>query len=282
MEVFLAIVVVVMSIMFWLDYENTHLDITKYEIDSIRVPRDFKDFKIVQLSDFHNNRDITFLNKVIYEIRNIKPDLILITGDIVDSYSPNIEVACLFVKQLTNIAPTYYTTGNHEFVCKKRSEFFSKVYNVNENFGHNNVFVFKKNRQKINIIALEDPMKVQLRNKRKKSNVIVREAMEKIRFNHRNFTILISHRPDLYKEYDKRNIDLIFTGHAHGGQFNIPPFGPIYAPSQGMFPKYAKGMYDLKNSKMIVNRGLGNSSFPFRINNKPEIVVVTLKNSHIS
>ena len=91
------------------------------------------------------------------------------------------------------------------------------------------------------------------------------------------FNILLSHRPELFDLYADRNIDLIFSGHAHGGQFRIPFIGGLVAPDQGLFPKYTSGVYKQNQSTMIVSRGLGNSIIPIRIFNRPEIVVVTLQ-----
>ena len=278
-------VIVLIGIICWGTYENNHVMVTNYELDSKRVPRDMKGLKIVQLSDLHNIRNEELRASILYKVKCIEPDLIVFTGDMLDKYRPNVKIALDFMQKLSNIAPTYYTFGNHDYKAKDRLHLFNSLYDFNENIASNNAFVFKHKRQRMNIIALEDPVKAQKYNKvyglpKQSNKEIVNEALEELKYNHRNFTILISHRPDFYKEYDRKNIDLVFTGHAHGGQFNIPPFGPLYAPGQGILPKYAGGMYDLKHTKMIVNRGIGNSTFPFRLNNRPEIVVVTLKNSY--
>ena len=92
-----------------------------------------------------------------------------------------------------------------------------------------------------------------------------------------SYTIVLSHRPEAFNEYINNSIDLAFTGHAHGGQIRLPFIGGIVAPNQGFFPKYTSGLYYEKETYMVVSRGLGNSIFPFRINNNPEIIMVTLK-----
>jgi len=91
-----------------------------------------------------------------------------------------------------------------------------------------------------------------------------------------DFQILLSHRPELLSVYSQYDIDVVFTGHAHGGQIRIPFIGGVFAPHQGFFPKYTSGIHTQNNTTMIISRGLGNSTFPFRINNRPELVVVTL------
>jgi hypothetical protein len=90
------------------------------------------------------------------------------------------------------------------------------------------------------------------------------------------FQILLSHRPEMLSLYSEYGFDLVFSGHAHGGQFRIPFVGGLVAPNQGLLPKYTAGKHEAGDTAMIVNRGLGNSLFPFRIFNRPEIVEVTL------
>ena len=91
------------------------------------------------------------------------------------------------------------------------------------------------------------------------------------------FTVLLSHRPELFDVYVDTGIDLVFSGHAHGGQFRLPFIGGLFAPNQGFIPKYDAGRFDKENTTMIVSRGVGNSIIPLRINNPPELVVVELK-----
>ena len=90
------------------------------------------------------------------------------------------------------------------------------------------------------------------------------------------FTILLSHRPELFPAYSASGIDLILSGHAHGGQFRIPFIGGVAAPNQGFFPKYDAGEYHESGTTMIVSRGIGNSVIPVRINNRPEVVMIEL------
>ncbi len=87
----------------------------------------------------------------------------------------------------------------------------------------------------------------------------------------------MSHRPEFIHFYAKAGIDVVFSGHAHGGQIRVPGIGGVLAPHQGFFPKYAEGMVKENNTLMIISRGLGNSTFPIRINNHPELILATLE-----
>ena len=91
------------------------------------------------------------------------------------------------------------------------------------------------------------------------------------------FSILLSHHPELFPEYKNTDIDLVFSGHAHGGQFRLPFIGGIIAPEQGLFPEYDAGIYTEDNTNMLVSRGIGNSILPFRINNRPEVILINLQ-----
>lgn len=90
------------------------------------------------------------------------------------------------------------------------------------------------------------------------------------------YTILLSHRPELFDTYVSCGVSLVLSGHAHGGQFRLPLIGGLVAPNQGIFPKYDAGLYTNGSTSMVVSRGIGNSIIPFRFNNRPEIVLVEL------
>ena len=100
----------------------------------------------------------------------------------------------------------------------------------------------------------------------------------KVELDNTKYNILLSHRPELFDTYVEKKINLILTGHAHGGQIRIPFIGGIVAPNQGFFPKYTSGVIEKNKTTMVVSRGIGNSIIPLRINNRPELVVITLYN----
>ena len=106
---------------------------------------------------------------------------------------------------------------------------------------------------------------------------VSRQAISSLQDESDGFTVLLSHRPELFDLYVDSGIDLVFSGHAHGGQFRLPIIGGLVAPNQGLFPKYDAGHFIEENTTMIVSRGVSNSIIPLRINNPPEIVVVELK-----
>ena len=105
---------------------------------------------------------------------------------------------------------------------------------------------------------------------------MIRTKLDELADDQAGYTILLSHRPELFDTYVSGEIDLVLSGHAHGGQFRLPFIGGLYAPGQGFFPKYDAGMYSKETTSMVVSRGLGNSIIPLRFNNRPEIVLIEL------
>lgn len=246
-------------------YENTKLQVTQYDIFNEKIPKEFIGYKIIQISDFHNTKEKSLIEDLIKEIKNQKPDIIVITGDLIDSRNTSNEIAIDFIKKIKDIAPIYYVNGNHEArIIDEYYELKSKMSELGVSILENKSTTIEKENSIINIIGINDP------------SFTYESSINTIRYDKNNYTILLSHRPELFSSYAKENMDLVLVGHAHGGQIRIPFIGGVVAPNQGIFPKYSKGMFNENGTTMIVSSGIGNSIFPFRINNKPELVIISL------
>ncbi len=257
-------------------FENTTLEVSTYQIASNKIPNEFNNYKIIQISDFHNNTSSKLTKKLIAEIKNQKPNIIVITGDLIDSTKTNVDIAIDMIKEIIEIAPVYYVTGNHEARTNEYDNLKSQMIELGVKILENEAQEIQLNNSTINILGINDPSF----NKERDilDSEIVKSNMENIRYNEDDFTILLSHRPEVFKIYVEKNIDLVFTGHAHGGQIRLPFIGGIIAPNQGAFPEYTDGIYREKDTTMVVSRGIGNSIIPFRVNNRPELVIVELIN----
>ena len=260
----------------YLYYENNYLQVSNYTIESNKLPNDFDNFKIAQISDFHNTKSKKLTNDLVEKIKNSKPNIIVITGDLVDSYKTNINIAISFVKKINNIAPIYYVTGNHEARIDNYNELKDKLEENKVIILDDKLEIIKNNNSEINLIGIDDP--TFNFNTYRNDSTIIQDSLVPIQYNKNNFNILLSHRPELIETYAKNNFDLVLSGHSHGGQIRIPFIGGLIAPNQGLFPKYTNGIYETDNTKMIVSRGIGNSILPFRVNNRPELVIIELKN----
>ncbi|MGL4572152.1 MAG: metallophosphoesterase [Clostridium sp.] len=268
-KMYLIIIIVILVALF-LYVQNNLLYINKIELNSSEFSLK-SDYKIVHLSDLHNKMFGDNQNKLVDKIKEIKPDMIVYTGDIVDSYSYKEEPALILMAELLKIAPVYYVTGNHEIrlgVYETLKEKFTKLgVTVLEDEVHK---IYVEDNE-IDLIGLKDGQIEEL--EYNLNEILINNKSD-------NFKMLLSHRPDGIEVYSNNNIDLAFTGHAHGGQVRIPFFGGIIAPGQGFFPEYTEGKHTMNNTTMVVSRGLGNSAFPFRILNRPEIVVLEIKGKY--
>lgn len=259
----------------YLYYENNCLQISNYIIESNKLPIDFNNYKVAHISDFHNIKSKNLTNDLVKEIKNSKPNIIVLTGDLIDSNKINLDIAISFVKKINDIAPIYYVTGNHEARIDNYDELKDKLEKNKVIILDDKIEIIKKAESEINIIGINDPSFNS--NTYRDDATIVQDNLISIQYDKNNFTLLLSHRPELIETYAKNNFDLVLSGHAHGGQIRIPFIGGLIAPNQGLFPKYTSGIYKMNNTKMIVSRGIGNSIFPFRVNNRPELVIIELK-----
>ncbi|WP_252217447.1 metallophosphoesterase [Clostridium sp. VAP41] len=278
------IVVLFFAIMFLIGFiffciwQNNSIIISKFDYVSSKIPDEFNDFTIVHISDLHNKMFGENQVKILNKVKSISPDVIVITGDLIDRRKYNLDTAMMFVSGATKIAPVYYVSGNHEAWSEKFSMIKEKLIDIGVHIVDNTAFKLSRGNSSIHILGLSDPDFITSDYMDGTNTNKIKEQLNRWSTNE-NFKILLSHRPELFDLYYENNMDLIFTGHAHGGQVRIPGIGGLFAPDQGIFPKYTSGIYNKDLSTMFVSRGLGNSICPLRIFNRPEIVEVTLNNS---
>ena len=255
---------------------NNAIDVSRYERVSPKVPAAFDGFRVVQVSDLHGKvfgRDNAELLKL---VEREKPDLIVVTGDVVDERNFRLDSLRDFAERLVKIAPVFYIVGNHE--ADLYAKYFYEVVATLRKSGFTLLLdrekrVTRRNGDAIVVAGLMD-----VKESRKFAN-IARPQLNKFSRNPDEFRILLSHRPEWLSLYAEYEYDLVFSGHAHGGQIRIPGLLPngLNAPGQGWFPKYTGGAHTQGETTMIVSRGLGPSVIPTRLFNRPELVVCVLK-----
>jgi len=260
-----------------LHYENTALQVSNYNIVNNKIPNEFNGYKIVQISDFHNTKSKTLTNDLVAEIKSQQPNIIVITGDLIDMNRTDIPIAISFIKEINTIAPIYYVSGNHEATITNYLDFENKLMENAVVILDNKVEKLTIGTSEINLIGVADPKMAYV--DYSSDSAIVKAELNNIKYDNNEYSILLSHRPELFNIYVEKEIDLVLSGHAHGGQIRVPFIGGLIAPNQGLFPKYTSGLFERDKTTMIVSRGLGNSILPYRINNRPNLVCITLRNS---
>ena len=245
-------------------------------ISSSRIPPAFSGFRIAQVSDLHNaefGKDNSTLLRMLSESG---PDIIVITGDLVDSAHTDIDTALSFAKEAVQIAPVYYVTGNHEARLTEYGRLRTGLETAGVTVLEDKTVWLERDGGKIMLIGLSDPDFTVKGDMFGEVPSMVGTKLESLAGSEGGYTILLSHRPELFETYADCGIGLVLSGHAHGGQFRLPFIGGLVAPNQGLFPQYDAGLYTDGSTDMVVSRGIGNSIIPFRFNNRPEIVLVEL------
>ena len=195
--------------------------------------------------------------------------------DIIDSRSTDIAVAEEFITEVLKIAPVYYVTGNHESRVTSFDGLLSFMENAGVVVAENKSIRLYRGNASITVCGISDP-NFTAGDFQGYEEAVVDTSLGKLTRNE-DFTVLLSHHPEFFELYVQHGFELVLSGHAHGGQFRLPFVGGFIAPGQGLFPEYDSGLYREKGTSMIVSRGLGNSIIPLRFNNRPEIILITLK-----
>ncbi|MBK3495919.1 metallophosphoesterase [Viridibacillus sp. YIM B01967] len=266
-KVFRIIVGVLLVVSFCI-LNNKLLVTTTYKIESKKLPKAFDGMRIVQVSDLH---DATFGNqqeRLIKKVQEAKPNAIFLTGDVIDRNRYDLEGSMQAVAGFVKIAPVYYVTGNHEIATNRVSEIKAALTELGVEVLSNNTIPFEKDGETIQIVGIEDPL----------AGTDTQSMLDTALYHQSDtsFKLLLAHRPEKMQTYAKNDIDITFSGHAHGGQFRLPGVGGLISPGQGFFPKYTAGTFTVGNMTQVISRGLGNSLMPVRLLNLPEIIVVEL------
>ena len=225
-------------------------------------------YRIVQISDLHNVKFGQNSEKLIRKIAGLEPDMIAVTGDLVDSNHTDLDVAIHFMESVTQICPVYYVTGNHEYWLDEKDRI--KLYTEMEKAGvfllQNEAVTISVSETSFSLIGLDD---------RSLSDGTLSSLMQDCDSD--CLRVVLAHEPQYIEKYSQAGVDLVLCGHAHGGQFILPFVGALAAPDQGLFSKYTEGEYRMGNTTMYVSRGLGNSVILIRLFNDPENVCVELR-----
>lgn len=260
----LSVVVLGIAFLYW---QNNDIVVTKINVVNNKIPKGFEGYKILHISDLQNKTFGKGQKRLLRLAKKAKADAIFITGDLIDRNRTDLEAAMELIREVVGIAPVYYVSGNHEYSSGFYDDLILLLEAEGVNILENDQIVLQNNGDQIDLMGLVD---IRIN---KNYSFVLNKMAKKCKT---EFQILLSHRPEIFDMYVEKSIDIAFTGHAHGGQIHLPFVGGVFSPNQGFFPKYISGVYTKGDTSMIVSRGLGNSKFPFRIFNRPELVEVIL------
>lgn len=253
---------------------DNNLTIKKYKIKTDRLSVN-ESIRIVLISDLHSQIYGENQNEILKKIIAQEPNIIALAGDMVDAVK-SMEGTKQFLKAIQGTAPIYYVTGNHEFRSEQIIEIRNLFQKYQVNILENDFQEIQINNTSIIIAGMDDPSVVMYEKPDMDWNKQLISGFSELK-NRTQFKILLCHRPDLVDLYKQTPFNLVLSGHAHGGHVRIPYLlNGLFAPNQGLFPKYAGGLYQYKNITHIVSRGACYNPRLPRIFNPPEVVVIDI------
>ncbi len=248
------------------------LQITEYTISNENIPTAFDGFKIVNISDLHCTYFGDKQEDLIEAIKACEPDIIALTGDIIDEKNIDYDCVKALLSGICNIAPIYYVSGNHELAHYDANIELNNLY---QSYGvtvlDNQETYLEKDGQKLQLYGLScvgSYFGMSLTD-------MINDTLPKTDSEH--YSILLNHRSDIFDELSSYGYDLIISGHTHGGIIRLPFIGGLLSNDRTFFPKYDGGIFKENDSTMVSSRGLGESNSIPRFYNRRELVVITLK-----
>lgn len=262
-------------------YGNNHIEVSKYDVSSSKIPKAFNGYKILQLSDLHSKSFGEDNRRLIEVIDKEKPDIVVMTGDMINSFE---EEFCVFLDLAEKLKKykVYFVEGNNETKLSREEklELIKELKNRGVRILDNEKIRLTKDGSFIGLYGVWCDLCYykEIKSVYKKDTYFQKKNIEKVLgyTDKKEFNILLAHNPLYFDTYAKWGADLTLSGHIHGGLIRIPGVGGLLSPERKFFPKYSKGQYEIKDSKLIVNRGLGGKPLLPRVFNKPEISVITL------
>ena len=260
---------------FWFRWQCWGVTVTHTEAELSSLPGEFDGYKIVQLSDLHGHEYGEGNADLLAMTAGEKPDLIVVTGDLIDQ-AGQLQMIPALARGLAAIAPTYYVTGNHEWGLGTGT--VKDLKNLLAQCGvtvlSNQYEILEHNGAQIVLAGVDDPNGYA--DQKTPEELYAQIGGEAPGL----FTVLLAHRNDRFGQYAAAGYDFVMSGHAHGGIVRLPFVGGLVGTDRELFPEWTSGLYTVGDSTLFVSRGLGNNTVPFRgfrIFNRPELVVVTLK-----
>lgn len=261
MVLYILLIIFVLTLML-ICYRDTFS--VKRQLVSVTLPHITSPLRICQLTDLHGHMFKGSYASLIKQITDDRPDMIVLTGDMIDRQTKSFKDVLYFSEQLATLAPVYFVMGNHEVSHKKQSVFLRALTDVGVNVLHNASVDFHHQTDVIQIVGVGDASSYDADLSRSFKKVQATKA-----------TILLSHTPSIVDQLLTEPVTLVLSGHTHGGQIRLPIIGAVIAPGHGLFPKRTKGLYVLKNKRQLyIDSGLGMSRIPVRFWNQSQYSVI--------
>lgn len=265
-------------------YEREHFKTVVYTAHSSKIPKAFNGFGILFLTDLHNHSFGTDNDILLEAIDRLHPDIVAVGGDMMVAKGPrSLRVPLHLIKMLAEKYPVYYGLGNHESRLNQEREIYGNQYDIYmDSLEQMHVHILKDRSEwlerqgaRIRLTGIDLPVGFY---RKVGKSPMPPQALERILGDGHcpEYHILLAHSPLYFQEYARWGADLVLAGHFHGGTIRLPGLGGVMTPNYGFFPKYDQGFYQEYGSAMALSAGLGTHSVNIRLNNRPQLVMITL------
>ena len=267
--VFLLLLAAVIAAGFWY-YENNVIQTEQFVLYSERLPEAFDGFRVVELADLHGKAFGEDQGALLAAVAEAEPDLIAICGDLVDDGS-DLQAMADLAGRLVEIAPTAYVSGNHEWALEDPRGFFAMLEEAGVTVLRNTFCRLSLGEAGIILAGVDDPNGPY-------DQKTPEEVVEEIRAGGGDpYILMLAHRNDQLERWSSLAVDVVLTGHGHGGVIRLPGVGGLLGTDRELFPEYTAGLYEQGRTRMIVSRGLGSSGIGVRLFNRPHLPVIVLR-----
>ncbi len=257
----------------FLHWSNHSLIVEQFTYTSERLPEGFDGCTVVQLSDLHGAQFGENNEKLLAAVRAAEPDYIFLTGDMLDQYRATPQsYAVELGRALSAIAPTYFITGNHEWALPNIRGLKTALAEAGVTVLTNEYTELQREGDAIILAGIDDPNGFADQKTPEELAQEIDSAYDD------PFWLLLAHRNNYFRtQYAALGADLTISGHAHGGLFRLPGTDGLIGVERNLFPDHTAGFYEVDGAELFVSRGLGNSGRTFRLFNRPQVVVLTLR-----
>ena len=257
---------------FWLQWQLWGVQVTVTQVPVHGLPAEFEGLRIVQLSDLHGHQYGQDSRELLELVAEQQPDLIAVTGDLIDQAS-QMDMVPVLARGLADIAPTYYVTGNHEWAAGDVPRLKGILAECGVTVLSNQYTVLEQAGASLVLAGVDDPNGYA---DQKTPEELYGEILQEVGD---GCVILLAHRNTRFGQYAQAGYDLVIAGHGHGGIVRLPFTDGLLGANREFFPTWTAGVYTLGDSTLFVSRGLGNNTVPipgFRLFNRPELAVLEL------
>ncbi len=263
----LAVLLAVLAFFYW---QNFSIQTEEVPVESPALPAEFDGLRIVEIADLHGRQFGTENAALLRAVRKAKPDLICIDGDFFDE-NTDLSMLSPLLRGLVSIAPTYYVTGNHEWQVPQRGDIFAHMEQLGVQVLRNEYTLLTRGEASIVIAGVDDPCGPY---DRKMPDELVAEIREAV--GQEAYILMLAHRNDTLPMWSELGVQIVLTGHCHGGVVRLPFVGGVFGTERTLFPAYDAGLFRMEQTALYVSRGLGYSRVHLRLFNRPHLPLLVL------